>query len=205
MAWAPDYATTGELAAHVRIGDTADDAQLALAVAAASRTIDRACSRQFGKLATATARYYTARWDPRRCLWFVVIDDLMSSTGLTVKYDEDEDQTYGTTLTDYVLRPINAASEGRPWTELWVRSTSDDQPTALEDGMKVTAAWGWSGVPDAIRQACLLQASRLLARRDAPFGIAGSPDAGSEMRLLARLDPDVSVAVRPYRRAWGAV
>jgi len=205
MAWAPDYATTGELAAFARIGDSADDAQLALAVAAASRAIDRACSRQFGKLATATARYYTARWDPRRLLWFVVIDDLMSSTGLTVKYDELEDQSYSTTITDYVLRPVNAASEGRPWSELWVRSTSTYQPTCLEDGMKITAAWGWSGVPDAIRQACLLQASRLLARREAPFGIAGSPDAGSEMRLLARLDPDVSVAVRPYRRVWGAV
>ena len=36
MAWAPDYATTGELAAFARIGDSADDAQLALAVAAAA-------------------------------------------------------------------------------------------------------------------------------------------------------------------------
>ena len=205
MAWAPDYATIGELAAFARIDDTADDAQLTLAVAAASRAIDRACSRQFGRVTVATPRYYTARWDPRRRLWFVEIDDLMTSTGLVVRFDDAEDQTYTTTLTDYVLRPVNAASEGLPWSELWVRSSSAELPTAREDGMRITAIWGWSGVPDAIRQACLLQASRLLARRDSPFGIAGSPETGSEVRLLARLDPDVAVALRPYRRMWGAV
>ena len=70
--------------------------------------------------------------------------------------------------------------------------------------MKVTARWGWAAVPSTIKQATLLQASRLLARRDAPFGIAGSPDVGSEIRLLARVDPDVAVAVAPYRRWWGA-
>ena len=50
------------------------------------------------------------------------------------------------------------------------------------------------------QEATLLQASRLAARRDSPFGVAGSPDAGSEMRLLARVDPDVAVALEPYRR-----
>jgi hypothetical protein len=66
--------------------------------------------------------------------------------------------------------------------------------------VRVTALWGWSAVPPAIEQATLLQASRLLIRRDSPYGVAGSPEAGTEIRLLARLDPDVDVAVAPYRR-----
>jgi hypothetical protein len=223
MGWAPDYATPGELAAFARIGDSVDDAQIGLALTTASRAIDQATGRQFGKVAVPTARYYTARWEPRRDghwrgyrthaspyggyggRWQVGIDDLMTSTDLVVAFDGDEDQSYGSSITDYQLGPVNAAADGRPWTELWVRPASAVQPTCLEGGLQVTARWGWPGVPDPIRQACLLQASRLLARRDAPFGVAGSPETGSEVRLLARLDPDVAVAVRPFRKVWGAV
>jgi hypothetical protein len=129
----------------------------------------------------------------------------MSMAGLVVAFDEAEDETNGGTITDYVLGPRNAAADARPWTELVVRSTSDVQPTDLEGGLRVTALWGWSSVPAPIEQACLLQASRLLARRDSPHGVAGSPENGSEIRLLERLDPDVAVAVRPFKRVWGAV
>lgn len=205
MAWAPSYATMGELTAFTRIGDSIDDAQVALALAAASRSIDQACNRQFGRVDAPTARYYTARWDARGRAWMVPIDDLMSQADLTVGYDTAADQTWSDAVTNYQLRPANAFADGRPWTELWVRSASTVQPAGAADGVRVTARWGWTGVPDAIRQACLIQASRLLKRRDSPFGVAGSPEAGSELRLLARLDPDVAVAVRPYRRVWGAV
>lgn len=207
MAWAPDYASTGELAALVRIGDTLDDAHLALAIAAASRAIDHTTNRQFGQLAAVEDRYYTARWDRQACRWVVSIDDLMVSAGLVVKVDGLDDGTYPDVIAAGSVRlgPVNAAAKGRPWTELVIWSDASVQPTGLEAGVQVTARWGWSSVPTAIKQACLMQASRLLARRDAPFGIAGSPEVGSEMRLLARLDPDVSVAVAPYRRWWGAV
>lgn len=207
MAWAPNYAASEDLAAFVRIEDSADDVVLGLAIATASRTIDgpNGCGRQFGKLDAPAPRYYTAQWDRRRCVWYVRIEDLMTTTGLVVKYDSVEDQTYASTITAYRLGPVNAAAEGRPWTELVIRSSSAVQPTALEDGVEITALWGWTEVPPAIEQACLLQASRIVSRRDSPHGIAGSPEAGSEIRILARLDPDVAVAVRPYRRVWGAV
>ena len=84
MAWAPDYADTSELASLVRVEDTLDDAQLALALSTASRAIDHTCGRQFGLLAAVEARYYTARWDKSACRWVVPIDDLMTSTGLLV-------------------------------------------------------------------------------------------------------------------------
>lgn len=60
-------------------------------------------------------------------------------------------------------------------------------------------------IPAGVTQACLLQASRFFARRYSPFGIAGSPENGSELRLLSRVDPDVAVVLAPYRVWWGAV
>lgn len=204
MAWAPDYVTATQLKNFVRITDTADDAEVGYAITAASRAIDQATNRQFGNTGAVQERFYTARWDKRRARWVIEIDDVMTSTGLLVHYDSDADETYASEITDYRLKPANASSESRPWTEIVVNSDSTTQPTALEDGIRVTATFGWTSVPTAIVEATLLQASRFLIRRDSPFGIAGSPDQGSEMRLLARVDPDVAVAVTPYRRIWGA-
>lgn len=208
MSWAPDYVSIAELAAVTRIGDANDDAVLALAAGTASRAIDDRCRRQFGLAVTAEARFYTPRWSRSRGGWLVPIDDLMTTTGLVVAVDQGDDGTYETTVTGYRMRPYNAAATGRPWTELLIPDTALTtlpQCWPAPGAVRVTARWGWSGIPDAIRQACLLQASRLLSRRDSPFGVAGSPEAGSELRLLSSLDPDVRTSVEPYRRrTWAA-
>jgi uncharacterized phiE125 gp8 family phage protein len=204
MAWAPDYVTSAELKAYLRISDTDDDTQIALAIAAASRAVDTSAGRQFGVVSPAEQRFYTARWDRRSRRWIVDVDDLMSTTGfaaITVDVDGD---TVGS-IDDYVLEPRNAAAKGRPWTAMLVRPDSTYKPTGARDEVAVTALWGWSAVPSAVKQATLLQASRFFARRQSPYGIAGSPDDGSEMRLLARVDPDVAVILSPYRRWWAAV
>lgn len=202
MAWAPDYATTAELKAQLRISDTADDAQLALAITAASRAIDTHTGRQFGSV-TATERFYTARYDRNRCRWVVPIDDLMSVTSLDPQVQDADGVDVGA-IDDYTLEPRNAAADARPWTQLVVRAGSTYVPTGRMDEVAITALWGWTSVPTPVKEACLLQASRFHARRDSPFGIAGSPDLGSELRLLARVDPDVAVALRPYVRWWAA-
>lgn len=205
MAWQPDYATTAELRSFVRVLDTDDDTQIGLAIAAASRSIDRSTGRQFGVVSVAEARYYTARYDALRSRWAIPIDDLMTTTSLAVAFDSDGDETYADTITDYALRPRNAAVSSWPWTELAVLTTSDVTPTAAPEAVRVTAVWGWTEVPDAVKEACLLQSSRFLARRDAPFGVAGSAQIGSELRLLAKVDPDVEVILRPYRRSHRTV
>lgn len=198
MAWAPDYVSTLDLTQYLRIGDTNDNAQIALAVTAASRAVDRATSRQFGLVAAPEERTYTARWDRDRCRWVVEIDDLMTATGLEVT-------TSAGVIDVFALQPGNASFEDRPWTRLVVDPSSAVQPTAAEDGVTVKARFGWTTVPVAVQQATLVQASRLFKRRDAPFGVAGSPELGSELRLLAKVDPDVEVVLGPYRRWWAAV
>jgi hypothetical protein len=203
MAWAPDYCTSAELKSFLRIeeDDTVDDAQVALAVTAASRGIDLHTRRQFGNTGTAQDRYYTASWDRRRSRWTVAIDDLMTVAGLTVAYDVDDDATYSAVIDSYQLKDVNAAVEGRPWTKIVVHPGSSVLPGALEDGVEVHAVFGWTSVPTTIKEACLLQASRLVSRRDSPYGVAGSPEAGSEIRLLSKLDPDVALMVKSYRKA----
>jgi uncharacterized phiE125 gp8 family phage protein len=197
MAWAPDYQSSSDLKSYLRITDSDDDAQIALAIAAASRAIDTHCGRQFGSVAPIEERFYTGRWDRRRRRWVVEVDDIMTTTSLTVEVD-------GSAITEYQLEPSNAEFKGKPWTHLVVDPSSAVFPTGEADEVAVTGTWGWTDVPIAVKQACLLQASRFFARRQSPYGVAGSPDAGSEVRLLARVDPDVAVALGPYKRWWAA-
>lgn len=215
MAWKPDYATTAELEAFMRVPDSADAAVEARAITAASRAVDFATNRQFGNVA-AEARYYEARYSRTVNRWELEIDDLMDQTGLTVFADLDGSGAYATAVTGWQLYELNAAQEGKPWETLRLPVGSFDAVGEIvpwwdrsrigRTGVlcKVTAPWGWSAVPVTIKEAVLLQASRLTQRRDSPYGIAGSPQTGSELRLLAKLDPDVQVAVRPYLRVWAA-
>lgn len=205
MAWAPDYAEASDLKAYTHIQHDTDAAQIALAISAASRSIDLHCGRQFGLVAAPEARYYTPRWDKELRRWTVTMDDLMTVTGISVMADLDDSGGYTEEIDAYALKPVNAAPKGRPWTSFVVLPSSTVLPCADQDSVEVTARWGWTTVPVTVKQACLLQASRILSRRDAPFGVTGSPDnGGGELRLLAKVDPDVAVSLSPYIRWWGA-
>lgn len=192
MPWAPDYATVADLAAYVGIDDAADDVELAYAISAASRAIDDVCNRQFGVVDVAEARTYTARPDYRGGYRVVDVDDYMTAPTV-VEVD-------GNTVATYDKAPLNAAAKGRPWTRVVFTADSEYLPTTHPNQVAVTALWGWTEVPAAVTAACLLQAARFFKRRVAPFGVAGSPDQGSEVRLLARVDPDVAVTLRGYKR-----
>lgn len=194
MAWEPDYITVEEAKASLRIGDDADDVEIATWVTTASRTIDAHCNRQFGQLDAATAFTYTETpvYSVHLGMWFLAIDDVQDVTGLLID---------GVALADTgaALWPRNAAAKGRVYTSLvWPSSTWWSPPT---DAIVVTARFGWAAVPTAVQGACKLQVSRFHARRDAPYGVAGSnTDGGSELRLLARVDPDVAVALAGLSR-----
>lgn len=205
MAWQPLYASLAEAKDYLRIpaDDNADDAQLNTCLPAASRAIDRFANRQFGKVDAPVARYYSACWELERRVWVARVDDVQNVVGLAVAFDAAGDGTFATTVTDFVLEPRNAAADGQPYTA--IRFGAGAGVNDRDDAVRVTAAFGWTDVPVPIKEACLLQVSRLFKRRDAPFGIAGSPEMGSEMRLLNKLDPDVEVSVKPFQRVWGAV
>lgn len=194
MAWAPDYVTAEQLKSYVNInhGDTsAFDLWLANWATAVSRNVDDFCGRQFGQTALVEERFYSPRWDRNECQTYLEIDDLHTTTGFVV---EDND---GTAVTDYTLWPRNALVKGKPYERI-----SFD--TAYTEDLSLTGKWGWNAVPTSIPTAAYIQASRLSARKSSPLGIAGSPQDGSELRLLAKLDPDFITALRPFVRKWYA-
>jgi len=215
MAWAPSYAEVDDLRDFVRIDDSADDTVMSTALDAASRMIDHACdprpdhSRQFGKVDAPEDRYFTISvrgYDIAHAgQWVAETDDLATVVGLVVAVAAGVGAEVYTPVTGVAPLPRNALAHGQPFTSLSFAGSSMPAPPLLADAVKVTGAWGWPEVPPTIHQACLLQASRLLARRDAPFGIAGSAETGSEMRLLAKVDPDVEAMLRPFARKSGTV
>lgn len=197
MAWRPDYVSPADLRSYRRIGDGKDDVELALAVSSASRAIDEATDRQFGKTDAAETRTYEAGWSDAEGLYVAEIDDVQDLTGFVVTVN-------GATVTggNYRLWPRNADKESRPWERLYLRTVTPDPLRGCGPGeVSVTATFGWTAIPTTIVNATLLQASRFFADRNMPHGIAGSPDLGNEMRLLAKVHPDVDVMLIPYKRA----
>lgn len=208
------YATLAELKGDIGIpsADTADDVTLQLALDAASAQVDRFCDRSFS--ATSATRLYRVpgpAWPGRPAVPVTVVevDPISTTVGLTVTTDDNDDGTFETTWTintDFRLEPINAAADGRPWTRLVALGTRWWPRTFYHPGVSVAASFGWPGgvAPAPVKEATIRQAARLWKRKDAPFGVAGSVEFGSEMRLLAKLDPDVESLLRPYRRNWWA-
>ena len=189
MAWAPDYTTTDLLKSYLHIQHDDNDLWLASWITAVSRNVDDYCSRQFGQVAIVEERTYTPVWDRYEQKTYVEIDDLQNTTDFAlVDY-------YGTAITDYVFEPKNALVKGGVYTRLYIEAQYSRDLTA-------TGLWGWNAVPASIPTALYLQAARLAARRTSPFGIAGSPNDGNEIRLLAQLDPDFKTTLKPFIRKW---
>lgn len=194
MVWKPDYIELEAYKSWARVDDDDDDAELANDIAAASRAVDDSCNRQFGRFDTPVTFTYTAWYHPEDCRWVIDIHDLMSISGLVVSIP-----TIGPT-TDYDLAPENALAEGKPYTKIVFRKTG--VLPVRSDGYKARATerFGWLAFPPPVVFATRLQTSRFAARRDSPYGVVGSPDAGTELRLQARVDPDVAVSLKGYRR-----
>jgi hypothetical protein len=200
MAWKPAYASLVLMRDWLRIrdiADTDDDVLLRLKLSAASRAVDTSCRRQFGKVDQAVTRSYDLRWSRTRNAYVADIDDIMDLTAIALTID-------GVALdaANYTLMPRNAIADGKPYTYVVVRHVR-----VTGDGILAgLGLWGWSAPwPDEVTEATMLQASRLNIRRDSPYGIAGGADGSGELRLLARLDPDIAPLVAGLvRTGWVA-
>lgn len=196
MAITNGYASLNETKSALRITDSVDDSLLEMAIESASRLIDGYAGRQFFSSGTAT-RYYTADDD------FVCEIDDISSSNITLITAMDADAVFDTTwaTTDYQLEPLNAVLDGQAWPYTRIRAVGDYlwPISGGEALVKLTAVFGWPAVPIAIKQATIIQASRIFKRLDSPLGVAGFGDLGV-MRVSSSLDPDVAQLVAPYRR-----
>lgn len=195
MAISNGYCTLSDIKDSLRIIDSVDDSLLELAVESASRAIDGYAQRSFYSSGTAV-RYYAAV-DEYLCN----IDDTFTSAP-TVESAPDG-KTFNTTwkTSDYQLEPLNGVVDGlvAPYTR--IRAVGD-YAMPVSNGkalMKITAVWGYTSVPVAIKQACIIQASRFFKRLESPLGVAGFGDLGA-ISISRDIDPDVAQMVHPFQK-----
>ena len=194
-----NYATLSQVKAALRIDDQIDDNLLTTAVQAASRWVDGWCDRDFTVASGTTVRDYvpSGRMEP------LFVDDLMSV--VSIRIDEDLDRSFATTLAeiDFQLEPVNGRSFGNAF-PFYVIRPQEDGYWPLYAGratVRVEATYGWPALPDAVREATIIQASRLYTRLSSPLGVVSFGDMGA-MRVSKFADPDVEMLLAPYRRVY---
>jgi hypothetical protein len=194
MAISQGYATLAEAKSALRITDSIDDTLLEMAIESASRLIDGYANRSFYNAGTAV-RYFVADTD-----YLTNIDDAITITQIAT--DTSADGTYDIIwqADDYQLEPLNGRVDGLVVPYNAIRAIGDYTfPIWGGEGLvKVTGTWGFATLPISIKQACIIQASRIYKRLDSPLGIAGFGDLGV-MRVSNRLDPDVAQLVDAYK------
>lgn len=199
MALGDNYIDASTFKAHAQIGDTDNDTEIAAVLGAVSRQIERFCGRQFNDAGSATARVY----DPSPCGTWVRVDDISTTTGLVVEHDTGLDGTYATAITSahYNLEPRNGVVDGvagHPYRTIrlhdgYTFTVERNRPT-----VQITARWGWTAVPADVKQACLIQATRIFRRKYSAEGLSvGATEF--VFRTPAKLDGDVEALLLPYR------
>jgi hypothetical protein len=195
------YCSLADVKTALRITDTIDDAMLEMSINSASRLIDQYCNRYFWLGATNTEQRYYSTNDP----YWVWIDDLVEFTSLdtssNMKNQYDINWTNSGDYPDYELTPKNNLSNGYYSPYTGIKATGHYLFPYFGDNslIRVTGRWGWSSVPDPIKQATVIQASRLFKRLESPLGVAGVSDIGI-MRVGRAIDGDVAQLIDPFRQ-----
>lgn len=200
MALADPYATSDQFKGYIgqATSDNTDNSQITDALNSSSRAIEKYCHRQFNAAGAVTARVY---YPDGYCL--TDVDDISTTTGLIVKTDEGGDGTFETTWTintDFQLEPLNGVVDGETGWPYWrLRAVGAKRfPCVLSDSiapLQVTANWGWTAVPAAVKQACLILASNYFRLKGAPFGVAGYDQFGP---IRVKTMPQVAELLNPY-------
>lgn len=196
----PWYATLAELQAYLPSGTSDLVTQLSDSLATASRSIDKATGRRFWADTAATSRLFYPnpdRWSR------TLVDDFYTTTGLIVEVDASGDGVFETTYTsaDYELSPLNGVVDGEDgWPYYRIRPVNWTWTcNPLRASLRVTAKWGWTAVPSAVKTACVILATEALKlAREAPFGVAGF---GVDGLVRVRENPRVRDMLAPYTRS----
>ena len=194
MAISNGYCTLDEVKSALRITDNTDDELLENSIEGASRRIDGYCGRRFYQQNATLSLYAIDSYT------LPTQDDLYSVT--TLKTDDDGDGTYETTWTtgvDYQLEPLDAVITGQPIrtiTAICGKTFPLFSLPALPSA-QIVGVWGWSAIPDDVREACVLLTMRGFARYNAALGVVGFADMAIQVRAIY---PDVRDFLNPYRK-----
>ncbi len=197
MAITNGYLTLAELKEHLNTGGMPtkytpeDERNLEFAIEAMSRLVDEQFSTTF--YARTETRYFSSDFSD-----LLYIDDLISVT--TLKTDADGDATYEDTwaTSDYWLEPRNArtnadAEQMKPYRQIRVNPEGDYTFPCRRYDVEIVGSWGYTTAPPpVVKEAMLLMSNRIYRRKDAIFGIAGTPALGV-MTVRARIQEDTDI------------
>lgn len=200
MTDSTNYVTIDELRAYTKDTGSRDETIYQDALNAAQRQIDGVCGRFFYKTTSATAKYFWPDTFSECCT-----DDFWTSTGLLVDVDVSGNGTYSqswTLSTDFFLEPLNGTQggiQGWPNTKLSATFSSKYFPMRqtylyMRPTVRVTAQWGWAAVPEAVKQATKIAATKLYKLSDAPLGYSGFEAGVVKVRDI----PEVMSLLEPF-------
>ena len=203
MAVTNGYCTLAELKTYIGLTGSGNDTKLEDCINSASREIDAYTGRFFYQTSSENRFVQPKNAD------YIFTPDISTPSGLVVKLDTTDDGSYDKTLTidtDFITMPLNAGNqvggvEFQPITEIQIlknRSSERFDPT-IPKNVRITAQFGFSAVPKAIKQATFLQATRLFKRKDSPFAIYGNPETGTG-ELFSKFDPDGLKLISKYKK-----
>lgn len=194
-----EYATLDELKAFITMDAAVVDRNdvLTWALDAAHDDVEGDTGRRFYLDVSATARDFdpldrVVDLDGRQLL---LIDDIGNLTGLVVATGF-AGGTFTPVTPTIEYRPENAIARDRAITALML--TAGIWATDPFTRVRVTARWGWPAVPPRVKEATLLQASRLYARRKSPQGAIGSADWG--VMSVRKSDPDYAGLISQFEK-----
>jgi hypothetical protein len=173
---------------------TVDDNVMQLALYTATEALSTAYGRSFVRQ-SGIARIFKARHAD-----YLDVSDLIALH--SVEVDENANGTFTRSIpsTAWILEPFNTAPSNR--IRLLNQLSYAFWPGYL---VRVTGDWGLLAVyPDgtegplpSVKMACAILANRLIARRNAPFGVLPGNELQGSIRL-AKEDPDVAMLMRPF-------
>jgi hypothetical protein len=212
-----DYISPDEFKDFVKDNTTLDQATVATAITVASRTVEQMTNRPtngYAAAGTTTAHYFSPHSSWELCLEDDGIQwEFGTTTGLTVKTDNDGDGVYETTLTlntHFFCEPINQARygvSGWPYDSIHLLTASSTAWPTRRPGyrppVEVTANWGWTTTPEPVKFAVRLAANRYYGRGDSRYGTSGFDASGFQMRI--RTDPDILALLSPFTPASRSV
>lgn len=179
-------------------GTSFADADVRSVLVSASRALEETFGSRWWTTAAADpdeVRYYNPESHS-----LLVTDEIVELTELAT--DDQGGTTFGTVWTlntDFVLEPLNADTDGRPWWRIRAhpngsRCFSPNYPRSV----RVTGRFGWATTPEGVKVATSIIAHQVLKRkREAPYGIV---NVGGEALRISRFDSDVERAMTPYDR-----
>lgn len=197
------YCTVDDL--REQLGDlernNLSERQLTRCISAASRAIDEYTDRRFWADDAPVTKLFPVAPVADYELWLP--EDIAYSAGLVVTPSDGTAYTTPWDVADYRLWPYGANTSGSPYGGWWklesvrglrfdVRATQGIHP------IQITARFGWAFLPTQVEEACILLATALFKRKDAPYGVAQFGDIAAVQ--IVRTDKHVQELLWPFLR-----